>query len=39
MSILIWTLVVLIGGAGSLLRFYVDGVVSAVRDLDGREMI
>jgi CrcB protein len=29
-SALVWAGVVLIGGAGSLLRFYVDGLVSAV---------
>ena len=29
MSPLVWTGVTLIGGAGSLLRFYVDGLVSA----------
>jgi CrcB protein len=29
MSVLVWTGVVLIGGAGSVLRFYVDAVVSA----------
>ena len=29
MSVLVWTGVVLIGGAGSVLRFYVDGVVSS----------
>jgi CrcB protein len=28
-SVLVWTAVVLIGGAGSVLRFYVDGIVSA----------
>ncbi len=30
MSVLVWTAVVFIGGAGSLLRFYVDGLVSSV---------
>lgn len=30
MSVLVWTAVTLIGGAGSLLRFYVDGLVLAV---------
>jgi CrcB protein len=29
MSVLAWSAVVLIGGAGSVARFYVDGVVSA----------
>ncbi len=29
MSILVWVAVVLIGGAGSLARFYADGVMSA----------
>ena len=29
MSVLVWTGVVLIGGAGSVLRFYVDGLVSS----------
>ena len=29
MSILVWVAVVLIGGAGSVLRFYVDGVVGS----------
>lgn len=29
MSILVWVAVVAIGGAGSLARFYADGVVSA----------
>jgi fluoride exporter len=29
-SVLLWTGVVLIGGAGSVLRFYVDGLVSSV---------
>jgi CrcB protein len=29
MSALVWAGVVLIGGAGSVLRFYVDGIVSA----------
>jgi len=27
MSVLVWVAVVLIGGAGSVLRFYVDGIV------------
>jgi fluoride exporter len=30
MSVLVWTAVVLIGGAGSVLRFYVDDLVSSV---------
>jgi fluoride exporter len=34
MNILVWSLVVVIGGAGSVLRFYVDGVVSAVAGRD-----
>ena len=29
MSVLVWAGVVLIGGAGSVLRFYVDGLVSS----------
>ena len=29
MSVLVWTAVTLIGGAGSVLRFYVDGLVSS----------
>ena len=29
MSVGVWVLVVLIGGAGSVLRFYVDGIVTA----------
>ena len=29
MSVLVWTAVVLIGGAGSVLRFYVDGLVGS----------
>jgi CrcB protein len=32
MSIVLWTAVVLIGGAGSLLRFLVDGAVQGGRD-------
>jgi len=32
MSILLWTAVVLIGGAGSVLRFLVDGAVQGGRD-------
>lgn len=34
MNILIWTGVVLIGGAGSVLRFLADGVVSAAAGKD-----
>jgi len=34
MSVLVWTAVVVIGGAGSLLRFYADGLVSAVAGRD-----
>jgi fluoride exporter len=29
-SLFVWALVVVIGGAGSVLRFYVDGVVSSL---------
>jgi CrcB protein len=29
MSVLVWTAVVLTGGAGSVLRFYVDGLVGS----------
>jgi CrcB protein len=29
MSVLVWACVTLIGGAGSLLRYYVDGLVSS----------
>ncbi len=32
MSILLWTAVVLIGGAGSVLRFLADGAVQGGRD-------
>ena len=32
MSVLLWTAVVLIGGAGSVLRFLVDGTVQGGRD-------
>ena len=32
MSILVWTAVVLIGGAGSVLRFLADGTVQGGRD-------
>jgi fluoride exporter len=34
MNVLIWAAVVIIGGAGSLLRFYADGVVSSVAGRD-----
>ena len=34
MSVLVWTAVVLIGGAGSVLRFYVDGLVSSASGRD-----
>ena len=34
MSVLVWTAVVLIGGAGSVARFLVDGLVSAAADRD-----
>jgi CrcB protein len=34
MSVLLWTAVVLIGGAGSVLRFLVDGVVSSAAGRD-----
>ena len=34
MNILIWTAVVLIGGAGSVVRFLADGVVSAAAGKD-----
>jgi CrcB protein len=34
MSIWVWALVAGIGGAGSVLRFYLDGVVSAVAGRD-----
>jgi len=30
MNVLVWAAVVVIGGAGSLLRFYADGLVSSV---------
>jgi CrcB protein len=29
MSVLVWVAVILIGGAGSVLRFYVDGIVAS----------
>jgi CrcB protein len=29
MSVVVWVAVVLIGGAGSVLRFYVDGIVTS----------
>jgi len=34
MNVLVWTAVVVIGGAGSLLRFYADGLVSSVTGRD-----
>jgi CrcB protein len=34
MSVLLWVAVVLIGGAGSVLRFLVDGVVSSAAGRD-----
>jgi CrcB protein len=34
MNVLVWAGVVVIGGAGSLLRFYADGLVSAVAGRD-----
>jgi len=34
MSLLVWTAVTLIGGAGSVLRFYVDGLVSSASGRD-----
>jgi fluoride exporter len=34
MSVLLWTGVVLLGGCGSVLRFYVDGLVSAATGRD-----
>ena len=34
MSVLVWAGVVLIGGAGSVLRFYVDGLVSSASGRD-----
>jgi CrcB protein len=34
MNVLLWTAVVLIGGAGSVLRFLVDGMVSAAAGRD-----
>ena len=34
MSIVIWTAVVLIGGAGSVLRFYLDGTVASAAGRD-----
>src|ERR1700724_437619 len=34
MSLVVWTAVVLIGGAGSVLRFYVDGLVSSASGRD-----
>ena len=34
MSVLVWAAVVVIGGAGSVARFLVDGLVSAAADRD-----
>jgi fluoride exporter len=34
MSVLVWAGVVVIGGAGSVLRFYVDGMVAAASGRD-----
>ena len=34
MNIGVWSLVVVIGGAGSVLRFYVDGIVAAASGRD-----
>ena len=34
MSVLVWAGVTLIGGAGSVLRFYVDGLVSSASGRD-----
>jgi fluoride exporter len=34
MSVLLWAAVVLIGGAGSVVRFYVDGLVSSASGRD-----
>jgi fluoride exporter len=34
MSILVWAAVVVIGGAGSVLRFYVDGIVASASGRD-----
>ncbi|MGH3261564.1 MAG: fluoride efflux transporter CrcB, partial [Trebonia sp.] len=34
MNILVWTAVVLIGGAGSVLRFYIDGTVASAAGRD-----
>ena len=34
MTVLIWTAVVLIGGAGSVVRFLIDGVVSSAAGRD-----
>ena len=34
MSVLVWAAVVLIGGAGSVLRFYVDGIVTSASGRD-----
>ena len=34
MSVLVWAGVVVIGGAGSVLRFYVDGIVASASRKD-----
>ena len=34
MSVLVWAGVIVIGGAGSVLRFYVDGIVTAASGRD-----
>jgi fluoride exporter len=34
MSVLVWAAVVVIGGAGSVLRFYVDGIVASASGRD-----
>ena len=39
MSVVLWTAVVLIGGAGSLLRFLVDGTVEGGRDFPFGTMV
>ena len=39
MSILVWVAVVLIGGAGSVLRFYVDGLVGSASGYLGNRTV
>ena len=34
MSVLVWAAVIVIGGAGSVLRFYVDGIVASASGRD-----